>query len=70
MSLGDLDLELERLIDQNSLAIVLERIQYICFEKSEHLDVNWQDKSAAKQWDQAGKAVGSCSVRKAVVEVS
>ena len=47
---------LERLIDDNGLYSVTEAMALVCFEKAEHLLVNWQDREAARRWERGGKA--------------
>jgi hypothetical protein len=42
--------QLERLIDSQGLGSVLEMIREICYEKAEHIAVNWQDMPLAKWW--------------------
>jgi hypothetical protein len=49
--------ELESMIDGSSLATVLEALSQVFFEKVEHLRSNWQDETAAKCWDKAGRAI-------------
>lgn len=53
--------ELEALIDSCGLASVVDALATICFEKSEHLQANWQDKSSAKVWERAGKRLQSAA---------
>jgi hypothetical protein len=45
---------LEEIIDLTSLTEVLRAIETICYGKAEHLETNWQDHTAAKQWQKAG----------------
>lgn len=47
------EVQLERLIDADGLGNVLARISYVCGEKSEHIDIQWQDKKLAAQWMKA-----------------
>lgn len=42
---------LEPLIDRATVGDVLFAMARVCNEKAEHLQVNWQDSRAAKQWD-------------------
>jgi hypothetical protein len=70
MSATDLDRILEENIDQHGLATVLERIQYICFEKSQHIQGNWGDGELAKQWEAAANVIGTTSTRKSILRVS
>jgi hypothetical protein len=46
---------LESLVDSRGLYEVTEALELLCYEKAEHLLVNWQDKGAAKNWDRAAK---------------
>ena len=43
---------LEEQIDKHSVSEVLNALSNVCFEKSEHLKVTWQDKNAAKCWEE------------------
>jgi hypothetical protein len=49
--------QLERLIDTIGLPAVLRLLGEICYEKSEHVATNWQDKALADCWSSAGDAV-------------
>jgi len=53
----NLEMDLEAMVDRNGLPHVLDALATICFEKAEHLRSNWQDESAAKEWERFGKAV-------------
>lgn len=57
MTMQNLKDKLESLIDSNSVATVLEAMSQICYEKSLHIQENWQDKSTAKHWDKAGNDI-------------
>lgn len=53
MKINQLDkTNLELLVDQIGLDEVLSALADISGEKGEHLRVNWQDRGAAKLWDQ------------------
>jgi hypothetical protein len=41
---------IETLIDKSSVNYVLNVVAQICFEKSDHIEANWQDKNTAKEW--------------------
>ena len=49
--------QLEPLIDRASLAMVLEALSQVCWEKADHLQSNWQDPVTAKAWHKAGNAI-------------
>lgn len=42
--------QLEELVDANGLATVLSTLADICFEKSDHLATEWQDRNGARMW--------------------
>ena len=70
MSDSDHDI-LEELVDQHSLATVLEALATICYGKAAHLRENWQDASSALEWDRAARYLdGKASVAKAIEAVS
>lgn len=48
------EFQLEQLIDERSLPEVLEMIQGICYEKAQHIEANYQDKTLARLWTQMG----------------
>lgn len=48
---------LEPLVDKHGMTHVLAGLALMCFEKAEHLRVNWQDIPSAKTWERAGKRV-------------
>lgn len=43
--------ELEKLVDAWNLATILEALASVCADKAEHLRVNWQDPTSARQWE-------------------
>jgi len=55
--------DLEQLIDRNGLDAVLDALRDICAEKAEHVLTNWQDKQAAKDWDQAASVLDRASAK-------
>ncbi len=61
---------LEAALDASSLADVLEALAEICRDKSQHLQENWQDESAAQLWNKAATRVEVCSASTAVQDVS
>jgi hypothetical protein len=48
------ELTLEGLVDQTSVVEVLDMLATICFEKSEHLRVAWQDSPYAAKYERMG----------------
>lgn len=55
--------ELEALIDKHGLVAVLRSIEAICFEKAEHVAVDWQNASLAKRWCAIAEATGRNAAR-------
>ena len=49
--------ELEIMIDKIGLSKALFLIAEICCEKAEHLQSNWQDANAAKEWTADARAI-------------
>jgi hypothetical protein len=47
----------EKYIDEKGLIPLLTMIENILSEKAEHLAVNWQDRTSAKQWQRAASIV-------------
>lgn len=47
----ELDRQAEQLVDRTSINRVLESLMRVCMGKAEHLECNWQDKAAAKEWE-------------------
>lgn len=48
---------LEDLIDKTRLGLVLDALAAVCRDKAEHLSTNWQDDTAAKEWNRAADEV-------------
>lgn len=48
---------LEAMIDRTSLLAVVTTLMEICYGKAQHLEENWQDRRAAKSWEQDGNAL-------------
>jgi hypothetical protein len=59
-------LELENILDSTTLQDVLKTLADICYGKAEHLQVNWQDEEAARQWTLAALRVDNCSSKVSV----
>lgn len=49
--------DLEILIDQHSLAGVLDAVAVICREKADHIRTEWQDPNTAREWDLAASRI-------------
>ena len=45
---------LEDILDKSSMRNVLDALGEICYEKAEHIRINWQDEPLAKLWDKQG----------------
>lgn len=56
-------LTLEGLIDSTSLAAVMTALEVICGEKCDHLESNWQDRPASKEWARAAAKIASCNAK-------
>ena len=54
---GKLSVDLETLIDQHTLAQVLQALGQVCQEKADHIEVNWQEPRTAKQWRVIGNRI-------------
>lgn len=46
---------LEYYVDQVGINGVIDGLQALCYEKAEHVRLNWQDEGLARQWEKAGK---------------
>jgi hypothetical protein len=49
---------------------VLDVLVDVCLLKADHLQANWQDYAAAKEWEQAGQAINSVRASDTVRRVS
>lgn len=49
--------KLEEIVDRTSLQLVLQALEQVCYEKHQHVLLNWQDKDLADAWYAAAKAV-------------
>jgi hypothetical protein len=54
-----LSVELERMVDNTSLASVLDALATIAAEKADHIDSNWQDAGLARVWRMSSIAIGA-----------
>jgi predicted metalloenzyme YecM len=50
--------ELERLVDKWGLSFLLSTLEQVCYEKADHITMNWQDPNLAKSWETVGKKLG------------
>ena len=53
--------DLEDLIDKKGLREVLESLCSICYEKADHVALNWQDKGLSRAWKKNGKILDKVS---------
>ncbi|MEA5505410.1 hypothetical protein VB735_20320 [Halotia wernerae UHCC 0503] len=53
---------LETLIDNLTLAAILEMLERICHKKAENLRNNWQDETSAKLWDKAARQIEQINI--------
>lgn len=49
--------QLESMIDTKGLRHILDTLVDICMEKAEHLRSNWQDTTAADNWETAANGL-------------
>lgn len=54
---------LESLIDAYGVREVMQELATLCFEKSEHIQSNWQDKLLASVWAQRGHKINALQLR-------
>lgn len=47
---NELSNTLEQLVDEHGLTEIVAALQNVCAEKGEHLQSNWQDQGAAREW--------------------
>lgn len=57
-----LEAQLERLVDREGLAYVLESLSNVCWSKACHLEETWQDHKSAKVWHKIAKAVSKVAL--------
>ena len=57
---------LEKIIDTYGIQSVLDNISSICYGKAEHLRINWQDDTKAKDWEGIAKALDDIELSKLV----
>jgi len=51
--------QMESLIDQYGLYNLLDAIEVTCYEKAEHLQVNWQDTEESSRWVRCASAIAT-----------
>ena len=61
--------KLESLLDGTSLSYLLSVLGEICFEKADHIQINWQDKVNADLWNDAGEFIAKISERSVITRV-
>ena len=54
--------QLEALIDKHGIGRVLDNLSEVCYLKAEHLESNWQDSAAARQWTIIGRRCDAVAV--------
>lgn len=60
---------LEKLVDRYNLSSVLDGLAEISYEKAAHLEVTWNDLSAAKRWVRVAKKLGLWALNLDVLDV-
>lgn len=55
--------ELERLIDAEGVASVLDALSGLCGLKAEHVRTSWQDEAQAAWWESAERAINTAIAR-------
>jgi hypothetical protein len=53
---------LEKLVDQLTLAAILEMLERICHKKAENLRNSWKDEITAKFWEKAARQIENINV--------
>ncbi|RCJ37291.1 hypothetical protein A6770_40335 [Nostoc minutum NIES-26] len=53
---------LESVVDQLTLAAVLEMLERICHKKAENLRIHWQDENSAKLWEKAARQIEQINI--------
>ena len=47
----------ENAIATQGVIALLTAIVNVCYDKSAHIEINWQDKAAARRWSAAAKRI-------------
>lgn len=55
--------QLEPLVDQSSVAEVVEALAEVCWAKSEHIRSNWQDEQLAICWERCGNQLSGMQAK-------
>lgn len=50
-------IELEQLIDKHGLTAIIDLICQICYEKADHIRLNYKDEPLAKLWEDSGHSL-------------
>ena len=53
--MDELQEALEMLVDKHGIGTVTQQLSEICGLKAEHLLSNWGERTAAREWQKAGK---------------
>ncbi|MBU7582919.1 MAG: hypothetical protein KAF91_08410 [Nostoc sp. TH1S01] len=53
---------LESIVEQLTLAAVLEMLERICHKKAENLRTHWQDENSAKLWEKAARQIEQINI--------
>jgi hypothetical protein len=53
---------LEGLVEQLTLAAILEMLERICHKKAENLRTHWNDEESAKLWEKAARQIENINV--------
>ena len=51
----------EDYIDRHGMVHLLAMLENICYEKAEHVQVNWQDRTMASAWRRGAARVGKAA---------
>ena len=68
MNRDELD-EVERLIDQHGIEDLIEAIVDVCYEKEEHVRMNWQDHRLADAWRKIASVLERANERISKIEI-
>lgn len=54
---AELERTIEEYIDKHGMTHVLTMLANICYEKAEHVQTNWQDRTMASAWRRGAKRI-------------